>query len=83
MATRKMTFTLPNELATQLIRRVPARHRSRYVAEALALKLKERDGTLARACDVANRSRQVRNVEREFDALPEEIAEPWDEPTPR
>lgn len=83
MATRKMTFSLPQELATQLIRRVPPRDRSRYVAEALALKLKERDQMLARACDVANRSRQVRVVEREFEALPEEIAEPWDEPTSR
>ncbi len=83
MATRKMTFSLPKELATQLIRRVPARDRFRYVAEALALKLKERDRILARACDVANRSRQVRNVEREVEALPEEIAEPWDESTPR
>ena len=80
MATRKMTFSLPKELATQLIRRVPARDRSRDVAEALALKLQERDRILACACDLANRSRQVRNVEREFEALPEEIAEPWDEP---
>jgi hypothetical protein len=55
---------------------VPARSRSRDVAEALALKLKDRDRKLAHACDVANRSRQVRKVEREFDALPHETAKP-------
>lgn len=76
MATRKLTFRLPKELATQLVRRVPARDRSRYVAVALALKLQERDRKLAHACDVANRSRPVRDVEREFEALPDEIAEP-------
>jgi hypothetical protein len=79
MATQKMTFSLPKELATQFIRRVPARDRSRYVAEALALKLKDRDRKLAHACGVANRSRQVRSVEREFDALSDETAESWDE----
>jgi len=78
-----MTFSIPKELATQFIRRVPARDRSHYVAEALALKLKDRDRTLAHACDVANRSRQVRNIEREFDTLPDETAEPWDEPAAR
>ncbi len=78
-----MAFSLPKELATQFIRHVPARNRSRYVAEALALKLKDRDRKLAHACDVANQNRQVRNVEREFDALPDEIAEPWDEATSR
>jgi hypothetical protein len=83
MATRKMTFSLPQELATQFIRRVPVRDRSRYVAEALALKLKDRDRKLAHACDVANRSRHVRKVEREFDALPDETPEPWDEPAAR
>jgi hypothetical protein len=53
------------------------------VAEALALKLKDRDRKLAHACDVANRSRHVRKVEREFDALPDETPEPWDEPAAR
>jgi hypothetical protein len=47
------------------------------VAEALASKLKEQDGKLALACDVANRSRQVRNVQREFGALPDETEGPW------
>jgi len=69
MATQKITFSLPKDLVTQLVRRVPARQRSRHVAEALAWKLKERDRLLARACEVASRSRAVRTVEREFDVL--------------
>ena len=83
MASQKMTFNLPKDLAAQLLRRVPARQRSRYVAEALAEKLKERDRQLARACDVVNRSRDIRAIEREFDAIEERIEEPWDEPAPR
>ncbi len=83
MAMQKVTFSLPKKLVTQFARQVPARQRSRYVAEALAWKLKERDRILARACEVANRSRQARAVEREMDALADTIMEPWDEPTSR
>ncbi len=83
MASQKVTFSLPKTLVTQLSRQVPASQRSRYVAEALAWKLKERDRILARACEVANRSRQARSVEREMDALADPILEPWDEPTSR
>jgi ubiquinone biosynthesis protein UbiJ len=79
MASRKMTFSLSAGLAAQFVKRVSARHRSRYVAEALASKLKDRDRLLARAAEVANRSRQVREVERELDELADEIAEPWDD----
>ena len=83
MATRKMTFSLPTALAAKFVRRVSARDRSRYVADALAAKLRERDRLLARAADVANRSRHVRAIERDFDALNDQIAEPWDDTPPR
>ncbi len=43
MAMRKMTFTLPEDLAARFVRRVPARERSRYLSEALAEKLSERE----------------------------------------
>ena len=79
MSTRKMTFTLPADLAAQFVKRVSARDRSRYVAEALAARLRERDQMLARAAEVANRSRQVQAIEREFGKLETEILEPWDE----
>ena len=79
MATRKMTFSLPPALAAQFVKRVSARDRSRYVAEALAAKLQERDRMLARAAEVANRSHQVRALEQDFDRLGPEPEEPWDD----
>jgi len=76
-----MTFSLPTALAAQFVKRVSARHRSRYVAEALAVKPQEqeRDRMLARAAEEANRSRQVRAIEQEFDRLGAEPDESWDD----
>ena len=80
MASRKMTFTLPHELATEFLRRVPASLRSQYVAAAIADKLREREAQLVRACEAANNSTEVQEVERTFDALAQEadaVQEPW------
>ncbi len=77
MATRKMTFTLPEEVADKFLRRVPPRDRSRYVAAALAEKLTERDRELVRACEIANQDPEVAAIEKEFDSLPDETTEPW------
>ena len=77
MATRKMTFTLPEDLAAQFTRRVPSRKRSNYLAEALSEKLAERDREIVEACEIANADPEVEAIEKEFDALPGEIAEPW------
>ena len=77
MATRKMTFTLPEPLAVRFTKRVAARDRSRYVAEALAERLAERERRLIRACEVANEDSEVLEIEREFDALPDVVTEPW------
>lgn len=71
-ATQKITFSLPRDLVSTLRRRVPARQRSRYVAKALAWKLKQQERQLARACEVANCSRQVRTLERLLDRLTDE-----------
>ncbi len=79
MAARKMTFTLPAELAARFLRRVPARDRSRYVADALAEKLAEREKQLIRACDIVNRDPGVREIEKEFNTLQDEIIEPWED----
>ena len=43
MATRKMTFSVPEPLALQLLRRVASRDRSRFVSEAVAARLAARD----------------------------------------
>ena len=77
MASRKMTFSLPESLAEQFVRRVPPRHRSRFVSEALASRLEERDLQLIRACEAANQDQDVLEIEKEFDAIQDEIAEPW------
>jgi hypothetical protein len=77
MAARKMTFSLPEPLAAQLLKSVSPRDRSRYVAEALMAKLQMQDEELARACDLANRNEDILSIEREFDAISSDIAEPW------
>ncbi len=80
MASRKFTFTLPQDLATEFLRRVPASSRSRYVAAAIAAKLREREQQLAQVCELANNSADVREIETSFDALADEadaVQEPW------
>ena len=78
-----MTFSLPEDLAAQFVRRVSARERSRYLAEALEVSLRKRDQDLARACEIANRDPDVEALEREFDAVSDALAEPWNDAPPR
>ena len=80
MASRKLTFTLPPDLATRFLRNVPPSQRSQYVAAAIEAKLREREEQFARACDVANNSADVLDIETSFDGLSEEadrVQEPW------
>ncbi|MGH9628209.1 MAG: hypothetical protein ACRD7E_07705 [Bryobacteraceae bacterium] len=80
MASRKFTFTLPQDLATEFLRRIPASSRSRYVAAAITAKLREREQQLSRACELANNSADVREIEASFDALADQsdtMQEPW------
>ena len=77
MATRKVTFTLPDQLVDQFVKRVPARERSRYVAEALSEKLTRRERRLIRACEIANNNPDIASLEQEVDMLPDDILEPW------
>jgi hypothetical protein len=80
MATKKLTFTLPLELATQFLRNVPPSRRSQYVAAAIAAKLREREEQLMQACEVANRSADVLDIEASFDNLradADRVQEPW------
>lgn len=79
MSSQKVTFSLPKDLVRRFASRVPARQRSRYVAEALSAKLSEREQMLARACEIVNSNRAIRALEREWDALADEIKEPWDD----
>ena len=77
MAMRKMTFSVPESLAVQLLGRVPSRDRSRFVSEALAARLQERDLALIRACEIANQDQDVAEIEKEFEGIGDEMAEPW------
>jgi hypothetical protein len=83
MATRKMTFSLPAELARRFLRHVPARQRSRYLAEALDRSLKRREAVLIRSCHMANADPGVAAIEQEMDAIADPIEEPWNEPPAR
>jgi hypothetical protein len=77
MASRKMTFSLPESLAAKFTKHVPARARSRYVADAIANRLTERERRLIESCDAANADPDIVAIAREFDALPDTVAEPW------
>jgi hypothetical protein len=80
MPSRKLTFTLPQDLAVEFLRRVPASLRSQYVATAITDKLREREEQLVRACEAANNSVDVREIERSFEALADEadaVQESW------
>jgi hypothetical protein len=77
MAIRKMTFSVPEPLAAQFLRQVASRDRSRFISEALAARLKERDLELVRACETANQDLEVAEIEKDFDGIRDEMAEPW------
>ena len=77
MATRKMTFSVPEPLAANFLRRVASRDRSRFVSEALAAFLNKRDAALIRACEAANRDQDVAEIEKDFDSIGDEMAERW------
>ena len=77
MAARKITFTLPEALAISFLKHMPTRDRSAYVAQALKERLADRERRLIRSCKVANEEKDVQEIEREFDALPDATSEPW------
>ena len=77
MASKKLTFNLPEDLANQFIRLVPSSKRSQYVADAIMRKLREREEMLIEACEAANNDPETREIEREMDALPDTMTEGW------
>ena len=77
MAVRKMTFSVPEPLAVQFLRRIPARDRSRFMSEALAARLEARDIHLIQACEAANADADVAKLEQDLDAIQDQMAEPW------
>jgi hypothetical protein len=77
MAARKMTFSLPEDLASRLVKRVPARDRSRFLARVLEKSLREEDDSLIRSCLLANDDPDVKAIEKEWDQIQDKIEEPW------
>jgi metal-responsive CopG/Arc/MetJ family transcriptional regulator len=77
MVARKMTFSLPEQLARTLVQRVPARERSRFLANALENSLREQEADLARACLAANNDPASKKLEKEWDQVQDEIEEAW------
>jgi len=83
MATRKMTFSIPVDLTSQLLKRVPARDRSRFLAKALEKSLREEEQALVRSCRLANQDPEVTAIEQQWDQIGAQIEEPWSESRPR
>jgi len=77
MAARKMTFSLPLELADRLVKRVPARERSSFLACVLEKSLLEEDDALIRSCLSANQDTEAKVIEQEWDEIRDAIEEPW------
>lgn len=84
MAQRKMTFTIPEDLAALFLHRIPAQDRSRYVAEAISARLREQEERMIQSCVVANNTADVLAIEQEWDSVTDtvdRIQEPWLAPT--
>ncbi len=79
MASRKMTFTLPEEVVVPFLRKVGPSRRSKYVAEAIEAKLRERAEVIKEACLAANNDPDTKRMQAEFDALPDTMTEEWDD----
>jgi hypothetical protein len=72
-----MTFSVPEPLAAEFVRTVASRDRSRFVSEALAARLEERNLDLVRACEIANQDQDVTEIEKAFDGIRDDMTEPW------
>jgi len=66
MATRKMTFSLPEDLAERFVRRVGARDRSRFLANSLERSLREEERHLVESCLRASEDVDAATVQREW-----------------
>lgn len=83
MATRKMTFTIPDEIAAPFLKAVPATCRSRFVADALRKTLQEREQALIAVCDAVNADPQLNELINDWQMVNDPIEEPWDGPAPQ
>ena len=80
---RKMTFTIPDEVAKPFLLAIPSTRRSKFVADALRRTLKDREDSLIAACDAVNADTALNAVVDEWQAVSDPIEEPWDESAAR
>jgi hypothetical protein len=65
MISRRMTFQPHETWQPSFLQRIPARDRSRYLADALREKL-SRDQILIEACRVGNNDPELRQIEKKL-----------------
>jgi len=74
---RRMTFALPDKLADQFAKGVPAREGLRFIVEALSEKLVRRERRLIRGCTIANRNPDIASLEQDLERLQDDILGSW------
>jgi hypothetical protein len=65
----KVTFELPSPVLQRLRAHVPSGQRSRFVADLISKKLRNRDNSLAQAAKKANTLRKVNQDMKAWEAL--------------
>lgn len=80
---RKMTFTIPDEVARPFLLAIPSARRSKFVADALRRTLKDREDSLIAACDAVNADAALNTLVDEWQAVSDAIEEPWDDAAAR
>jgi len=78
MKKTRQTFTVPEDIFQRFAAVVPSRNRSAIVSKLLDEEASRRESTLAAACDAANKSAGLAELEAEFQALENTVSEPFD-----
>ena len=73
MAAIEITLSLPEPVARTLVKRVPARERSKFLARAIEGSLRCQESALAQACIAANRDPKSKALENDWDHVPDEV----------
>ena len=71
----RITLSIPDTVARQFQKAVPARQRSRFVARLLEQELSERADSLAAACCAANRDKALEREINEWQSFDDGIEE--------
>jgi hypothetical protein len=79
MKKTRQTFTVPEDIFQRFAAVVPSRMRSALVAKLLEEEAMRRETIIAAACDAANASSDLIELEAEFQALENTVKEPFDQ----